>query len=805
MKANKTLKSIALTMAALCSANASAQDVNRELYRDYTPRPKYILPAPAQKTRTGETRPDHVDNSQTVHFPPVFNQEGGSCGSASNEAYALTYELNALRNLDGSKPQNQLPSHFVYLLAYQNSEREEIAQKNGIPNVVDYGGRTYSQTFGYQDCDWEDSGRMQGYDKWYRAMFNRVVKSASFRYDLTTEQGREEFKDWLWNHQGDPDFQSGGVACLGVAITDSKTGVIPNTYRNKQIGVAGKQYIMTWGPQYDHSVTIVGYDDRIQFDLNMDGRYGDPKQDELGAWIVCNSWGDGYANGGFVYCPYKYSYSVGRDEMPMTPYCWIVRKDYEPKRVLRIEMDYSHRGDIQLMAGVSSKAGATKPEMSTVISCFNFDGNPKQSTPAPEIPMLGRWADGKLHTEPMEFGFDVTDLTTQVDDAHELTYFLQVNTAKGAVGKGKVYRLSLIDYETGETVTEGLEYGVETVDIQGAGKTTYVTVSVPGRGTFRPESPKFTKSSLTFAWQAPQPAAYPLKEYVVYQADKELCTVPADQTTYVIDAEAQGYLQVAARYEGAEGQTLESRRTEPISPVLTNFGTSADLDCELDGRYLALIRDKVQNAKLASLDLEDATIIESNYAYMDGRLTSDYVVGTDLFNGFNKLRSIKLPLNTQKIEGQAFANCGSLTKIEIPDGVTSIGGDAFAYCAALNTVTIGSNVSTMSQGVFYSSNVRTVYAKGMTPPSLSAYFLTSNPVIHVYSDALEAYQNSRWAEYGTLVGDLENYIPRTETGVNSVLKPVDNDGSTYTLDGIRRREAPKTGLYIRDGLKFWIR
>ncbi len=803
MKANVILKSIVLAVAALYSDSASAQEVNRKLYRDFTPRPSYILPAPSRKTRTGETRPDHVDNSQTIHYPPMFSQDGGSCGSASNEAFALTYELNSLRNLDGSLPENQLPSHFVYLLAYQNSERVEIAQKNGIPNVADYGGRTYSKTFGLQDCDWEDSGRMQGYDKWYRAMFNRALRSASFRYDLTKPEGREEFKDWLWNHQGDTDFQSGGVACVGCAITDSKTAKIPNTFRNKQIGVSGMQYITTWGPQYDHSVTIVGYDDRIQFDLNKDGRIGDPEADELGAWIICNSWGTGWANGGFVYCPYKYGYSVGTDQIPMTPYCWIVRKNYEPKRVLRIEMEYSHRGDIQLMAGVSAKAGAKVPEVSTVISCFNFDGNPKKSTPAPETPMLGRWADGKMHTEPMEFGFDVTDITAQVDDAVDLTYFLQVNTAKGAVGQGRVHRLSLIDYETGETVTEGLDYGVETVEIEGAGTKTYVSVTVPGRGTYRPQSPVFVKSNMTLSWKAPQESAYELKEYVIYQADKELCTLPADQLSYVAEADNQGYLQVAARYTDAEGRTLESRRTDAISPVLTNFGTSVDLDCELDGRYLALIRDKVQNKKLVNVDLEDATIIQSDYEYAEGCRTLDHTVGAQLFKGFKKLKQIKLPLNTQKIDTEAFNDCDGLTKVEIPDEVISVGFDAFAYCGSLSTVTIGSNVASMAQGVFYSSNVRTVYAKGMTPPSLSNYFLTSKPTIHVYSDALEAYQNSRWAEFGTLVGDLENYIPREETGVNSVLKPAATDGATYTLDGIRRNDAPQQGFYIRDGRKFW--
>ena len=67
----------------------------------------------------------------------------------------------------------------MYLLAYQHSDREDIIQKNGIPTVAVYGGRTYSDVFGEQECRDETNGRMQGYDKWYSAMFNRSVSTAT--------------------------------------------------------------------------------------------------------------------------------------------------------------------------------------------------------------------------------------------------------------------------------------------------------------------------------------------------------------------------------------------------------------------------------------------------------------------------------------------------------------------------------------------------------------------------------------------------------------------------------------------------
>ena len=36
---------------------------------------------------------------------------------------------------------------------------------------------------------------------------------------------------------------------------------------------------------------MVGWDDRIEFDLDKEGKYGEPEADELGAWIIVNSWG----------------------------------------------------------------------------------------------------------------------------------------------------------------------------------------------------------------------------------------------------------------------------------------------------------------------------------------------------------------------------------------------------------------------------------------------------------------------------------------------------------------------------------
>ena len=109
--------------AQVPTTQVSTPDVDRTKYPDYSDKvnPDWSLmpqsrEAGAQsRDRAVSGRPDHVHNGQNRYFPPVFNQDGGSCGSASRISYMFSYELAAYRDLDGSDPHNYYPSHFVWL------------------------------------------------------------------------------------------------------------------------------------------------------------------------------------------------------------------------------------------------------------------------------------------------------------------------------------------------------------------------------------------------------------------------------------------------------------------------------------------------------------------------------------------------------------------------------------------------------------------------------------------------------------------------------------------------------------------
>lgn len=593
MATKKILKTmLALAVALPMSAGAQV-DVNRDMYPDYSDKtnPDWSLmkPAGASKSnasRTGEAtasqRPSYVNNAELKFFPPVFNQDGGSCGSASRICYMFTYELNAYRNLSGKSAENYYPSHFVWLLTNGNSGKNEFVTSIGVPSAATYGGQTYSQTFGNQDCSNEDFGWMQGYDKWFEAMHNRMLEPSNFPMDVGTEEGREAVKNWLWNHSGDTSFQAGGVCGIGVASSGGNyDGKITRTAANSEAQVVGKKFVKAWGTQVDHALTIVGYDDRIEFDLDGNGVAGEVEKDEVGAWIIANSWGEWWGNQGFIYCPYAYAGASFRSDGTFAENWWApeiykVRKDYRPLRTIKLEMEYSRRSEIKLSAGISADINATAPENTIEFEHFKYagDGNYGNTNPAPEVPMLGRWADGKLHKEPMEFGYDLTDLTAGYDRSMPLKYFFIIETRGWGKGSGKIHNASIMDYEHH---ADGLEtpFNIgEGVEIKSAGNKTIISVVVYGEEYYAPQN--FSLSGRTLSWIAPVRSGKSIDRFRIYNNDTKIAELEPAVTKYNIpqDVELEGTFSIAAVYaDGVESQkvTLQAPIEEDAVNTVINL------------------------------------------------------------------------------------------------------------------------------------------------------------------------------------------------------------------------------------------
>jgi len=115
---------------------------------------------------------------------------------------------------------------------------------------------------------------------------------------------------------------------------------------------------------------------------------------------------------------------------------------------------------------------------------------------------------------------------------------------------------------------------------------------------------------------------------------------------------------------------------------------------------------------------------------------------------------------------------------------------------------IGSKVKSLSQGVFYSSPVQHAYVKALTPPSVAAYLFSSKPIIHVYASALAAYKASAWADYGTIVGDLDDYDLTPVQAPRDLQLATTPDVPTYDLLGRRVTVLRPGTIYLRGGRKF---
>ncbi len=136
----------------------------------------------------------------------------------------------------------------------------------------------------------------------------------------------------------------------------------------------------------------------------------------------------------------------------------------------------------------------------------------------------------------------------------------------------------------------------------------------------------------------------------------------------------------------------------------------------LNGDDLRTLRDmagcdnegKATAGQLSDIDLSGAQIAEGGKAYAEGHFTQTNVVGKAMLASCEKLRRIVLPLQTTKIEADAFRNCSSLHTIEVPTLVESI--ETSAGCTALTEINVqaGNSHYSSKDGVLLSGDGKSI-------------------------------------------------------------------------------------------------
>ncbi len=405
--------------------------------------------------------PYEVDNTDNACYSGLFAQSGYCCGQAACVANGFTYEINRVRNLDGSLVENKYPTHFAwnwenggngyYGASYYHSL--VLLKTVGSPNMETYGGAHDSGG---------DKRFMTGYDSYYEGMHNRISKA--FSINCSDEEGIMTLKHWLNDHIDGSDV--GGIAFFYSQHQNPSTTLPVGTEHE------GEKVCVTWGASPNHAMTITGYNDSIKWDYNGDGQYtndidisGDGIVDvrdwEIGGFKMCNTFGAPY-NGWMMYRTVALASNQGGIWNNTANVVYPV-KDYSPLLTYKVNLYYTKRGRIKVMAGISTDLSSTEPDLYMSFPIFDYQGD--------NWGMQGDSDDASCY---MEFGLDVTPFLQLIDSNTPVKFYFQVlENDDDGWGSGEIIDFSVMDYSgnevveyiSSETNVEILQNGITTVGL----------------------------------------------------------------------------------------------------------------------------------------------------------------------------------------------------------------------------------------------------------------------------------------------------------------------------------------------------
>ena len=397
--------------------------------------------------------PSRVDNSSRPEFPPVYKQRWGSCGQFASVASIFTYEMNVLNGTKADSDATRFPAHFSWNMmnkaANNGSEAYhgwEVAKRVGIPTAQSYGGVRRNKIGSWPN----------GYHIWREAMEYRV---SGYRYTpANTVAQLNEARGWMFDRNQPGKGKPGGILAL-----DGRMGELKKVTRTITDGEheAGKDVWIRWGPSgYGHGITCVGYDDKVGYDVNGDGKITndvDINDDgqvtladwERGAYLVVNSWGDKWSKDGRIYLLYSAMIDKGWKRGNYLGRCEVKR--HSPQTTLRLKLACNDRTDLRMTIGVADNSNAVSPDHEFSPEAFNGWPMFGWSNPG-HVPLAGPYD----HT-PIELGIDLTDLMEKFGPNFdgEGKFFLRLDRAKESKAVGHLHECAIRHYdENGKLISE---------------------------------------------------------------------------------------------------------------------------------------------------------------------------------------------------------------------------------------------------------------------------------------------------------------------------------------------------------------
>lgn len=442
MTMNLSFKSFAASLAVMSGIAVGSYAQQGKVYtrKPYTPEqlaqrlaiPVWKAPESGKHLRSAAGLPRSVNNSKQIFMPPVFEQRSNSCSQASGIRYVFTYEVNRMLNRQSAG--KECLFSYLYTWNYLNEGKEEgshpelgynIAKVAGVPTTDIFDDDVYYSSY----TKW-----MTGYDNYIAAMKYRVKDMVQF--PLKTEEGIQLLKQYLYN-KGE-EGKAGGLVTFSCYSSDWG---LRSYHGPSSTGL--EDIIVKNGTDGAHALTIVGYDDDVQYDLNGDGTVSD---DERGAFIFVNSWGTWWATKGYAYYPYKL-FMLDPSEGGLSNLdanaLGISVEEHTPQVVFKAEITYDSRNDLSFELSVSDGAGSSSPRYALQYPMMTYQGG--------DFPMQGYGSSDTLKTIKVAMNF--TDMTDKYADFHEPRYTLTIRrVAVGdKVGGGTLRNFSVEDFRTGKT------------------------------------------------------------------------------------------------------------------------------------------------------------------------------------------------------------------------------------------------------------------------------------------------------------------------------------------------------------------
>ena len=406
-----------------------------------------------------------VNNSYTNFFPWAFYQTALECGQSTSITQIFNYEICFQRgwtdinyNFD-----HKFPAYFVWNFCNDGVnqgvlflESWKVVRDAGTCNMTDWGG--YPN--GSQYKRW-----INGYDKYYRSMQNRISEVCAIPTD--SEEGILTLKHWLYNHIE-------GKAVGGLANFNA-TYKFPDAVIPDGLPGAGKSIITKFSSDPNHAYIILGYNDTIGWDFNQDNQItndldlnGDGQitvQDwEKGCFIISHTSGPGWGDYGQCFLPYRIMATSFHDDgvWGTTAYVVKVREQVKPQLTAKVSLTYNKRGRIKVYFGVSPDTLATTPNHLIEPYIFNYQGG--------DFYMTG---DTNESDKTLEFGVDITPLLNSISPSSPAKFFLLIDeNDPDKTGFGQINQFSILSYSQSDTIEISSDHNNQPIVNQGTTKQT---------------------------------------------------------------------------------------------------------------------------------------------------------------------------------------------------------------------------------------------------------------------------------------------------------------------------------------------